>query len=80
MNLAVSLACIKMKLTPAESINAATLNAAAALQLQDELGSLTPGKRASFAITKHIPSVASLPYSFGEVQLEEVWLDGAKFE
>ncbi|MGC6533443.1 MAG: imidazolonepropionase [Flavobacteriales bacterium] len=80
MNLAVSLACIKMKLTPAEAINAATLNAAAALELQDELGSLTPGKRASFSITKRIPSVASLPYSFGELQLEEIWLDGAKFE
>lgn len=79
MNLAVSLACIKMKLTPAEAINAATLNGAAALELQHELGTITPGKRASFAITKSIPSVAYLPYSFGELLLDEVWLDGQAF-
>jgi imidazolonepropionase len=52
MNLIVSLACIKMKLTPEEAINAATINAAYAMELSATHGSITRGKAANFIITK----------------------------
>jgi len=76
MNLVVALACIKMKMNPEEAINAATINGAYAMGLQDEVGSITKGKRANFFITKKIPSYAFLPYSFGENLVETVFLDG----
>lgn len=78
MNLVVSLACIKMKLTPEEAINAATLNAAFAMQVENEVGSITKGKKANFFITKPIPSIGFLPYSFGNVLVESVYLSGRK--
>jgi imidazolonepropionase len=72
MNLVVSLACINMQLTPEEAINAATLNGAYAMALEGELGSITIGKRANLLITKPIPSLAYLPYSFGNNLVEHV--------
>jgi imidazolonepropionase len=80
MNLVVSLACIKMKLTPEEAINAATLNAAYAMQVEDEVGSITIGKRANFLITKPIPSIGFLPYAFGTLHIESVYISGIKQE
>ncbi len=76
MQLVVSLACIKMKMTPEEAVNAATLNGAAAMELQDELGSIAIGKIANVMITKTIPSLAFLPYSFGSQSIETVILKG----
>lgn len=76
MNFVVSLACIKMKLTPAEAINAATLNGAAALAMSTEVGSIAIGKKANLFITKPMPSIAFLPYSFGESQIENIILNG----
>ncbi|MDZ4752077.1 MAG: imidazolonepropionase [Flavobacteriales bacterium] len=76
MNLAISLACIQMKMTPAEAINAATINGAYSMNLHEELGSISHGKRASFILTKPINGIASLPYSFGQHQVKEVWIDG----
>lgn len=78
MNLVVSLACIKMKLTPEEAINAATINAAYAMQVENEVGSITKGKKANFFISKPIPSVGFLPYSFGNVLIESVYISGTK--
>lgn len=78
MNLVVSLACIKMKLTPEEAINAATINAAYAMQVENEVGSITKGKKANFFITKPIPSIGFLPYSFGNVLIESVYISGKK--
>jgi len=72
----LSLACIKMKMTPEEAINAATINTASALELDNTLGSITRGKVANFFITKEIPSVAFLPYSFGGNCIERVFLKG----
>lgn len=72
----VALACIKMKLTPEEAINAATLNTAYALELSDQYGSITKGKIANVFITKPIPSVAYLPYSFGSNVVDTVILNG----
>jgi imidazolonepropionase len=76
MNLVLSLACIQLRMLPEEAINAATLNAAAAMGLSSELGSLAPGKRASFIITRPIPSPAYLPYAFGSDHIDTVIIDG----
>jgi len=53
-----------------------TLNSAAAMQLADELGSITIGKRASLIITKEVPSLAYLPYAFGNDHIDTVLIDG----
>ncbi|HXH18889.1 MAG TPA: imidazolonepropionase, partial [Chitinophagales bacterium] len=65
MPFVISLACIQMKMTPEEAINSATINGACAMLVQDEAGSIAKGKKANVIITKKIPSVAYLPYSFG---------------
>jgi imidazolonepropionase len=76
MNLVLSLACIQLRMLPEEAINAATLNAAAAMELDDELGSITVGKRASLIITRPVPSLAYLPYAFGSDHIDTVIIDG----
>ena len=77
MNLVVSMGCIGMKLLPEEAINAATINGAYAMELGNELGSITPGKRANLIFTKPIPSIAYLPYAFGSNLIEKVMINGA---
>ncbi|HET9053875.1 MAG TPA: imidazolonepropionase, partial [Cyclobacteriaceae bacterium] len=72
----VSLACIKMKMTPEEAINAATINTAVALELEQTHGSITKGKVANVFITKPVLSVAYLPYAFGTNCVETVILNG----
>ena len=76
MNFVVSLACIKMKMFPEQAINAATLNGAAAMEMSEDYGSIAVGKKANLFITKPMPSIAYLPYSFGETQIETVILNG----
>jgi len=76
MNFVLSLACIQLRMLPEEAINAITLNSAAAMDLETELGSITIGKRASLIITKEVPSLAYLPYAFGNDQLDTVLIDG----
>lgn len=76
MNFVLSLACIKLKMLPEEAINAATLNGAAAMELSEEIGSITIGKRANLMITKDIPSISFLPYSFGQTHIETIILNG----
>lgn len=76
MNLVVSLACIKMKMTPEEAINAATINGAYAMDLSKSHGSITKGKKANFIITKKIPSYTFLPYAFGTNSIESVFING----
>ncbi|MEO8068630.1 MAG: imidazolonepropionase [Flavobacteriales bacterium] len=76
MNMVVSLACTQMKMLPEEAINAATLNAAAAMELSHELGSLSVGKRASFIVTRPLPSPAALPYFFGSDNIDTVVING----
>ncbi|HRD58922.1 MAG TPA: amidohydrolase family protein, partial [Ferruginibacter sp.] len=73
----VALSCIQMKLLPQEAINAATINGAFAMELQNELGSITIGKKASLIFTKPIPSLAYLPYSFGHNLIDKVMIDGS---
>jgi imidazolonepropionase len=76
MNLVVSLACIKMKMTPEEAINAATINGAYAMELSKTHGSITKGKQANFILTKEIPSYTFLPYAFGTNSIESVFING----
>lgn len=78
MNFVVSTACIKMQMTPEEAINAATINGAYAMGLQDEVGSITIGKRANFILTEEVNSYGFLPYSFGRDHIEAVYLDGKR--
>ena len=76
MNLVVAMSCIGMKMLPEEAINAATLNGAFAMELQDEVGSITPGKKANLIFTKPIPSLEYLPYSFGTNLIDKVMING----
>lgn len=76
MNFVVSLACIKMKLTPEEAINAATINGAYAMNLENSIGSITRGKLANIAITKPISSYNFIPYNFGNSCLDKVLIKG----
>jgi len=76
MNLVLSLACIKMKMTPEEAINAATINGAYAMELSDVVGSITKGKKANLIMTKKIPSYTFLPYAFGSNNIDTVYING----
>jgi len=76
MNFVVSTACIKMKMTPEESINAATINGAYAMGISDMYGSITKGKKANLIITKKVPSYNYLPYAFGVNHIDKVIING----
>src|SRR4029078_7276174 len=76
MNLVMSMSCIQMRLLPEEAINAATLNGAHAMNLADEVGSISIGKRANLIFTKPVPSLAYLPYSFGTSLIDRVMIKG----
>ncbi len=76
MNFVVATACIKMKMTPEEAINAATINGAAAMELSETHGSIAKGKVANLIFTKAIPSYGYLPYSFGSNHIDKVMLQG----
>lgn len=76
MNFVLSLACIKLNMTPTEAINAATINGAYAMELEKELGSIEKGKLANLILTKKIPSFAHIPYSFGNHPIHQVILNG----
>lgn len=77
MNLVVAMSCIQMKMLPEEAINAATLNGAYAMELGDQLGSITIGKKANLIVTRPIPSLAYLPYAFGNNLIDKVMIKGA---
>lgn len=76
MNFVVATACIKMKMTPEEAINAATINGAYAMGVSATHGSITVGKKANLIITKPLNSFYELPYSFGTDLIEQVLLNG----
>lgn len=79
MNIVVSMSCIQMKLLPEEAINAATINGAYAMELENELGSISVGKRANLIFTDPIPSLAYIPYSFGSNLINKVMINGSFF-
>ncbi len=75
MNFIVSLACIKQKLTPEQAINAATVNAACALELQSKIGSIEKGKLANVMILKSlIKDYKEIPYYFGINPVEKIFI------
>ncbi|MDI1255546.1 MAG: imidazolonepropionase [Flavobacterium sp.] len=76
MNFVVATACIKMKMTPEEAINAATINGAYAMGISQTHGSITIGKKANLIITKPITSFYELPYAFGNNLIADVLIDG----
>ena len=76
MNFVVSLSCIQMKMLPEEAINAATINGAYAMGLQDKVGTVTVGKKANLIFTKPIPTLAYLPYAFSSNCIDKVMIAG----
>lgn len=76
MNFVVATACIKMKMTPEEAINAATINGAYAMGLSDSHGSVTIGKKANVIITKPLNSYYELPYCFASNLIDHVLING----
>ena len=76
MKFAVSLACIKMRLMPAEALNAATLNSAYAMGLSRDYGSIAVGKVANCYVTDPIPSIDYIPYAYTQPVIRRVFLRG----
>jgi len=76
----VSLCCIQYKMTPEEAFNAATLNSAYAMDLGETHGSIAVGKKANLIITKEIPSIAYLPYSFGSNLIDTIIVNGKNYQ
>lgn len=79
MPLTVALACIQLKMTPQEALNAATINAAYALGLENSHGHIRKGIEANVLITKEMPSYEFMPYSFGTNPIETVIVGGKVF-
>ena len=79
MKFVISLACIKMRLLPAEAINAGTMNSAYAMGLSKDYGSITKGKVANFYITKPIPSVDFIPYAYTTPIVDRIFLQGEEY-
>lgn len=80
MSFVFALACTQLKMTPEEAFNAVTHNGAHAMELGKEIGSITIGKKANIIITKKIPSLAFIPYSFGSNLIDQVFINGKKYE
>ncbi|MFN5883910.1 MAG: imidazolonepropionase [Bacteroidota bacterium] len=76
MGFVISLACTQMKLTPEEALNAATINGAFAIELSKTHGSIAIGKIANFILTKPIPSLAFIPYNFGNDCIDTIIVNG----
>ena len=76
MNFIISLACNKLKLTPEQAINGATINGAYSMGLSDVSGSITRGKLANLLVTKKIESLNELPYYIGDNLIDKVLIRG----
>jgi imidazolonepropionase len=80
MQLMMSLGMIRLRMLPEEVIHAATLNGAYAMGLEEEMGSITPGKTASLIITKPVPGYEYLPYAYGSNHVERMILNGTMID
>lgn len=76
MNLLATIACTQLKMTPAEAINSMTINGAAAIELEQELGTIAVGKKANLIITKPMNSINSIPYDFGNNPVKQMIING----
>jgi imidazolonepropionase len=76
MKFVMSLGCIQMRMLPAEALNAVTRNAAYAMGIQENLGSICRGKKANVIITREVPGPDYLPYAYGSNLVETVILNG----
>tara|TARA_Y100000815_G_C13329166_1_gene495310 strand:+ start:350 stop:1588 length:1239 start_codon:yes stop_codon:yes gene_type:complete len=76
MNFVVGSACVKMKLTPEEAINAATINGAYAMGISNMYGSITRGKKANVIITKPMNHYSEIPYEFGHSPVDQIIING----
>lgn len=76
MQFILSLACVNLRMLPEEAINAATINSAYAMDVHENLGSITKGKKANIFVSHEIPSIAFLPYAFGTQLVDKVMLNG----
>jgi imidazolonepropionase len=76
MRFVMALACIHMRLTPAEALNAVTLNGAYAMGVSDITGSITRGKRADFILTRPGWTLTKLPYLHHTPYIRSVYLEG----
>lgn len=79
MKFIVSLACMKMGLLPAEALNAATINSAAAMGLSDEYGCIRRGCIANIFITEPISSIDYIPYAYTSPTVRRVFLQGIEY-
>jgi imidazolonepropionase len=68
-----------MKMLPEEAINAATINGAYAMEVSNEVGSITVGKKANLIFTKPVPSLSYFPYAFGTNLIDKVMINGEIF-
>lgn len=75
----LSLAVLRMRLFPEEAWNAMTINGAAAMQLEEEVGSIWPQKKANLLFTRALPSLTYMPYAFGERKIKQVWINGKPY-
>ena len=80
MNFILSLACIKIRMLPEEALNAATINAAYAMELGDQSGAIYEGQAANFIITEKIENLSFIPYSFGRPAISDVVINGEIFK
>ena len=80
LSFVMSLACIYMQLLPTEALNALTINAANALEIASEVGSIDIGKRGNVIVCKGIESINSIPYQFGDNLIDDVFVNGGVWE
>lgn len=80
MRMVWALGCIKMKLNPVEALAACTVNGAAAMELSDTVGSIAPGRPASFILTRPVPSLAFIPYAYTSPWIERMFIRGREME
>ena len=76
MNFVAAISAIQMKMLPNEVVNAGTINAAHALELQSLVGNIRKGKKANFIITKPINSLGYLFYDFAGTHISKVIVNG----
>ena len=79
MQLVSSMGCVNYKMTAEEVINATTINTAYAMGVSDILGSIAVGKLANFFITKPMNTIEFFPYSFGTNKVEQMFLQGVRY-